>query len=64
MSDTPRIAQPIDKLATLDGPALVTMLARWYLSQAARDGFQLTADNARNAAISAVYGHKPHGDTP
>ena len=50
---------PIDKLATMDAQAIVGMLARWYMRQAQRDGFSLTAETARNAAILAVFGCMP-----
>jgi hypothetical protein len=54
--------QVIDKLASLDAQAIVGMLARWYMRQAQRDGFTLTAIDARNAAISAVFGGQPMGN--
>ncbi len=54
--------QAIDKLAQLDAQALVGMVSRWYMRQAARDGFTLTAIEARNAAISAVFGCQPMRD--
>ena len=53
------IGIPMDKLATMDSQAIVGMLARWYIRQAQRDGFTITAETARNAAISAVFGCMP-----
>lgn len=55
-------AEVFDKIASLDAQAIVGMLSRWYLRQAARDGFTLSAIEARNAAISAVFGCQPMGN--
>jgi hypothetical protein len=54
--------QSVDKLASLDAQALVGMVSRWYMRQAARDGFRLTAIEARDAAIAAVFGCQPVGN--
>ena len=62
-----RIGVPIDKLATMDAQAIVGMLMRWYVREAQRQGFTLTAETARNAAISAAFGcmpNKPQGGKP
>jgi len=53
--------QAIDKLASLDAQAMVGLVARWYMRCAQRDGFNLTAIEARNAAIQAVFGCQPMG---
>ena len=53
--------QAVDKIAQLDAQAIVGMLARWYMRQAARDGLTIAAETARNAAISAVFGCQPVG---
>jgi hypothetical protein len=52
-------AIPIDKLASMDAQAICGMVGRWYMRQAQRDGFSLTAEEARNAAIRAVFGCMP-----
>jgi hypothetical protein len=57
-----REPQVVDKIASLDAQAIVGMLMRWYIRQAARDGFTLPMETARNAAISAVFGGQPMGD--
>ena len=58
------IGIPMDRLATMDNQAIVGMLARWYRRQAQRDGFSLTAETARNAAIRAVFGCMPNKPEP
>jgi hypothetical protein len=55
---------PVDKLATMDAQAIVGMLMRWYVREAQRQGFTLTAETARNAAISAVFGCMPDKPQP
>ena len=62
MTDTVHEPQVLDKLASLDAQALVGMVSRWYMRQATRDGFTLTAIEARDAAIAAVFGCQPMGN--
>lgn len=60
-------ATPIDRLASMDAQAVVGLVMRWYIRQAQRDGFSLTPETARNAAIRAVFGgmpDKPQGTKP
>ncbi len=59
-----RDAVPLDKLASMDTQAVVGMLARWYIRQALRDGFSITAETAKNAAIRAAFGCMPDKPQP
>jgi hypothetical protein len=61
MSDI-REPQVIDKLASMDSQAVIGLVARFYIRQAAREGRTVTAIEARDAAIAAVFGCQPMGD--
>jgi hypothetical protein len=61
MSDTVHQPQAIDKLTSMDAQAIVGLVARFYIRQAARANRTLTAIEARDAAIAAVFGCQPVG---